>query len=518
MYRFLISGLVLVLGCAHSQPSPQNATKLCGKPSNFSDASRFLTSCAKDRVIKLTSELVRFPTVSATGPVHQNRAFIDMAKYLEQWSKAHGLEFKVYGAHDAWVISYGEGPEKLGFMMHSDIVPVNQSQWSTPAFETVIKEGRLYGRGTEDDKGPIAAAMVILETLSAFNIKTRGKIQIIMGTAEESNWDGMRRYAKTSTQPEHLVSIDASYPVVIAESGFVSWTLGIEKTSLARISSRASILELKGGNFLTQVPGEAWMILKPGRNESYEALKKRIQSVSNGVVSQFGAPFSATVSSTTTGILLTTFGKAVHSSTSEDGANALWLLAAIANELDLNENEESTMLTLIHNYLNEHYGEKLGLAYSHEIMGPLAVIPSLLRKEDNQLQLSINMRRPAGKTKAEFQDSLNRALKVIQDNLSTKVKQLSNPYIGDPALARTDGPLVDTLIDVYRKHTKDVQAQPVSIRGGTYARLFDGSVSFGPSMPGKEYRGHAPDEYIEIATLHRMVHMLFEATQRLAIE
>ena len=135
-----------------------------------------------------------------------------------------------------------------------------------------------------------------------FQHEHEGEIQIIMGTAEESDWDEMAAMQRPRrNQASHF--IDASYPVVIAESGFVSWTLGIEKTSLARISSRASILELKGGNFLTQVPGEAWMILKPGRNESYEALKKRIQSVSNGVVSQFGAPFSATVSSTTTGIL-----------------------------------------------------------------------------------------------------------------------------------------------------------------------------------------------------------------------
>ena len=518
MYRISILFLSFLLGCAHSGGSDGDKSRACKEPTKFSDASSYLANCGKERVLSLTSDLVRFPTVSANGPVHENPAFVQMARYLEEWSKAHGLDFRVYGAHDAWVVSYGEGPETLGFMMHSDIVPVNQSQWSTPAFETAIKEGRLYGRGTEDDKGPIAAAMVIFEALSAFKVETKGKIQIIMGTAEESNWDGMRRYAKTSTQPEHLISIDASYPVVIAESGFVSWSLGIEKTSLAKISSRASIVNIRGGNFLTQVPGEAWMILKTGRNETSEALKQRVQQVANKQVGLFGAPFSATVSSTTSGVLVTAFGKAVHSSTSENGSNALWLLAAIAEDLNLNDNEESTILKLVHKYFNEHYGEKLGIAYRHEVMGPLAVIPSLLRQEDNQIKLSINMRRPAGKTKAEFQESLNQGLGIIQDNVSSKIKQLSSPYIGDPALAQTDGPLVDTLIDIYRKHTKDVQAKPLSIRGGTYARLFDGSVSFGPSMPGKEYRGHAPDEYIEIATLHRMVDMLFEATQRLAIE
>jgi acetylornithine deacetylase/succinyl-diaminopimelate desuccinylase-like protein len=338
-----------------------------------------------------------------------------------------------------------------------------------------------------------------------------------MGTGEEHNWDGMRAYAKSQAVPKHIISVDASYPVVIAESGFVAWHLGIKKTSLASVSALARIHTLEAGNFLTQVPGKAHMILSPGRSETEEALQNRVTEAMMSQIAKHGSAFSGTVTSSQAGIMVTAKGKAVHSSTSEDGANALWLLAAVAAELELVDNEANKILRLVNTHLSSHYGESLNLAYEHDVMGKLTVIPSLLRDKKDSLSLSINMRRPEGKSVDEFRTSLDEALKKIQNDISPAIFQIKDAYIGTPALAKTDGPLVPTLIDIYQKHTNDKTAKPKSIRGGTYARLFEGAVSFGPSMPGKEYRGHAPDEYIEIETLHRMVHMLYEATERLAL-
>jgi len=506
------------MACAHQPAQDGDSLNACNSPTHFETPKDYLTACAQDRVLKLTKDLVRFPTVSADGPVHNNPGFIQMADYLEAWAKQHGASFKVHGKHDVWVLSYGTGPQTLGFVMHADIVPVNQSQCTVPAFDAQIKNGRLYGRGTEDDKGPIAAAMVVFETLNAFKIKPAGTIQIILGTGEEHNWDGMIAFAKNESQPKYMISVDASYPVVIAESGFVAWHLGIKKTSLARVSARAKIKTLSAGNFLTQVPGEAKMLLAPGRKEDGATLKDRVTAVLIDAISKHGKNFGGTVTATVGGVLVTTTGKAVHSSTSEDGANALWLLAAVANQLDLDTNEYSVILKLVHQHLNTHHGKSLGLAYEHKVMGPLMVIPTLLRDHEDKISLSINMRRPEGKTVDEFKQSLTAALAQIQNEIDPRIIELKDSYVGKPALAKTDGILVPNLMDIYRKHTKDTKAEAISIRGGTYARLFEGAVSFGPSMPGKEYRGHAPDEYIEIETLRRMVPMLYEATDRLALK
>ena len=55
------------------------------------------------------------------------------------------------------------------------------------------------------------------------------------------------------------------------------------------------------------------------------------------------------------------------------------------------------------------------------------------------------------------------------------------------------------LLEIYREATGERDAKPVSIRGAP-TRIF-GAVSFGPSRPGRPYRGHAPDEYIDLDTI-----------------
>jgi acetylornithine deacetylase/succinyl-diaminopimelate desuccinylase-like protein len=126
------------------------------------------------------------------------------------------------------------------------------------------------------------------------------------------------------------------------------------------------------------------------------------------------------------------------------------------------------------------------------------------------------MRRPAGPDEAAFGAMLDRALATIQREVSaTIVEDEKQRYVGKPALADTDGPLVTTLLEIYREASGDEDAAPVSIRGGTYARLFPGAVSFGPAIPGREYRGHAPDEFLEEEALQLMNTTLLEALLRL---
>jgi acetylornithine deacetylase/succinyl-diaminopimelate desuccinylase-like protein len=145
------------------------------------------------------------------------------------------------------------------------------------------------------------------------------------------------------------------------------------------------------------------------------------------------------------------------------------------------------------------------------MMGRLLVSPTLLRIDGEVAKLSINMRRPAGMSSPELGAKLATALAAIQKSIDPAIRQPAEPYIGEPAMANTEGPLVSTLLEIYRRESGDSAAQPISIRGGTYARLFSGAVSFGPSLPGRPYRGHAPDEYVELGALELMNRAIFEA-------
>jgi acetylornithine deacetylase/succinyl-diaminopimelate desuccinylase-like protein len=125
------------------------------------------------------------------------------------------------------------------------------------------------------------------------------------------------------------------------------------------------------------------------------------------------------------------------------------------------------------------------------------------------------MRRPKGMSNAEFGKKLDAALSELKHKVDPAIHEIEGRYVGEPAIANTEGPLVPTLLDIYHTATGEADAKPISIRGGTYARLFPGAVSFGPQIPGRTYRGHASDEYIEIAALELMKKTIFEAVLKL---
>ena len=216
--------------------------------------------------------------------------------------------------------------------------------------------------------------------------------------------------------------------------------------------------------------------------------------------------------------MVTTHGKAVHSSTAEEGHNALWDLAALAEKLPLEANGISAMLKVVAlQFDGDHHGEKLKLAYQDPLMGKLLVSPDLLRLKDGKVQLGVNMRRPKGMDSAAFSARLKQALEVISRQTHGKVKEGEEAYVGEPATADTTGPLVSVLLDIYRTHQGQPDAQVTTSRGGTYARLFPGAVDFGPSFPGETYSGHAHDESISLKNLESITEMTAQALYRLAI-
>lgn len=60
---------------------------------------------------------------------------------------------------------YGEGEEMVAVLGHLDVVPAGDGWTETEPFSGEIKNGRIYGRGTMDDKGPMVAAIYALAAL-----------------------------------------------------------------------------------------------------------------------------------------------------------------------------------------------------------------------------------------------------------------------------------------------------------------------------------------------------------------
>jgi dipeptidase D len=59
-----------------------------------------------------------------------------------------------------------------------------------------------------------------------------------------------------------------------------------------------------------------------------------------------------------------------------------------------------------------------------------------------------------------------------------------------------DAPHVPVLLETFRHYTGIADAGPISIGGGTHARMLPHGVNFGPAMPGELYTGHSEHEFI----------------------
>src|SRR5699024_1865734 len=70
----------------------------------------------------------------------------------------------------------------LGIVCHMDVVPAGNG-WKTDPFHMEIKDGKMYGRGTVDDKGPLIASLYAMKYLKEYQkIPKDKKIIMIVGT------------------------------------------------------------------------------------------------------------------------------------------------------------------------------------------------------------------------------------------------------------------------------------------------------------------------------------------------
>jgi succinyl-diaminopimelate desuccinylase len=80
----------------------------------------------------------------------------------------------------------GAGPT-LGYCSHIDVVPAgDHSLWDVEPYGALIKDGRLYGRGSSDAKGPIAAALEAVAILKASGFVPKGTLELELVADEES--------------------------------------------------------------------------------------------------------------------------------------------------------------------------------------------------------------------------------------------------------------------------------------------------------------------------------------------
>ncbi|MEG0767130.1 MAG: Sapep family Mn(2+)-dependent dipeptidase [Clostridia bacterium] len=148
------------------------------------------------------------------------RAMLDRA--LED-AQALGFQTRNF---DGYIgdVEMGAGERVMGILAHLDVVPAGDG-WQTPPFGAVVENGKVYGRGTSDDKGPAVAALYAMKAVLQAGLTPKARVRLLLGCDEESGWQDIAYYKQQERMPDFGFSPDASYPVINTEKGIVRLSL-----------------------------------------------------------------------------------------------------------------------------------------------------------------------------------------------------------------------------------------------------------------------------------------------------
>lgn len=116
------------------------------------------------------------------------------------------------------IVKYGKGDDYIGILGHLDVVPEGTG-WTSPPYEPEVRDGRLYGRGVLDNKGPVLSCLYALKALKDQNLETKHPIWILFGTKEETGMEDIPVYLEHKNPPIAGWTPDCKFPVVYAERG-----------------------------------------------------------------------------------------------------------------------------------------------------------------------------------------------------------------------------------------------------------------------------------------------------------
>lgn len=161
----------------------------------------------KDELVEKLQQCVRINSVRDDGSTREGAPFGEgAAKCLEDTlntAKEMGFEVKNLDGY-CGTVDYGTGEEQLGILAHLDVVPEGEG-WTYPPYAAEIHDGRLYGRGTMDDKGPAFAALFGLAAVKASGVETKRRVRLILGCDEECGMGCLHHYNEVEKAPGYVL-------------------------------------------------------------------------------------------------------------------------------------------------------------------------------------------------------------------------------------------------------------------------------------------------------------------------
>ncbi len=467
----------------------------------------------RKEMINHLQKLIQIPSVD--GSPSPGKPFGDAParalEYLLDLGKALGFKTKNVDGYCGY-LEFGKGSEMVGIIGHLDVVPEGEN-WTYPPFSGTLADGKIYGRGAIDDKGPVIASLYAMKAVKDFcekeNITLSKRIRLIVGLNEEKDWQCIHYYQSHEETPIIGFSPDADFPCIYAEKGIFTEYFTMDYSSFARQTKEPMKMTLSHlddhKNAINVVPKLASAVIKINRD--YMSMEKVVSHITNLLAKEpeISTPWKEEISSGTFEVVslneeeikIISYGVQAHAAHPDLGVNAISHLLMLLAKLFEEVNPKDNMIPILSFFM-----EKIGTDFSGSLCGidsedesgRLTLNVGNLSFEENTISIGCNLRVPVTVDPMTIHDKFQDMVKDYP------FVQTGEPEIKDPLYVSPNSTLVQTLCHIYNE-TTGTNEKPIAIGGATYARAFPNCISFGANLPRQKDMCHQTDEFISVDNL-----------------
>lgn len=456
-----------------------------------------LVKSYREDMIQSLEELVSIPSVINLENAREGAPFgMEIRSALDGLLKLAGelgFETRDYDGYAA-AVDFGTEGKEVGILSHIDVVPPGNG-WSKNPFVPEIVNGKMYGRGTIDDKGPLVASLYAMKAVKESGLPIRNHVRHIIGCDEETGHRCIKYYLTKEKGPDLGFSPDGMFSVIHAEKGILRFQ--IQTNRKLPDTKELCVIRIAGGTVVNAVPNiaEVWL---GGPGEQLEEVQKEFQvKAAEGSAKMEGD------------VLHLTFpGVSAHAMQPWLGENAILSMIRFLKEVPFGDRKTREYFQDLDTLFGDGWeGRNLGVACQDQLSGKLSMNLGILNVEGEKTELKVDVRCPV-------HIDLDTVWKTI---CLTCEKYGFRPEYWQkrpPLYVPKDARLVQILLDVYEDVTGK-REEAITIGGGTYCRDVENFVSFGPVFPGEPELAHEADEFIDLDQMVECARLYAQALYRL---
>ena len=437
----------------------------------------------EDELVQDVIRLCRIDSVKA--PYEEGKPYGD-GPYQALMAAMHLCEHYGFRTtnYDNYVITadMNAGAPNLDILAHMDVVAAGDGWTVTKPFDPILKDGKIYGRGSSDDKGPALAALYAMRAVKELGLPVTKNCRLILGSNEECGSSDIAHYYAVEAEAPMTFSPDAEFPVTNVEKGQFRCDI---TAAFSKAEKGARLISFEGGTTTNIVPGKAEALVE-GVDD--DVIRKEADAVTEAT----GVKFVITGSQN--GLRIHAEGHGAHASLPEGGKNAVLALLQLVNRLPLAKNHQTELLKKFGKFFpyGDHYGDALGIHIKDEISGSTTVSLNIMRVSETELYAKFDSRTSIAA------DEVNTVEKA-KNELEKAGFGVEVHYVG-PHAVPADSPFIKTLLSSYETVT-GLKGRCVAIGGGTYVHHLKNGVAFGAVGETTDTHMHGADEFMLVDEL-----------------